>query len=209
MKKKERAEKNVGAIESIRDITDIKAEQQRLLDVMEALPVMVCLVRPDYRISFANRAFRNVFGESNGRLCYDCVFGQTEPCQFCEIFEVLRTNAPHHWLCHIPNGRVIDVYDYPFIDTDGTKVVLEMDIDITERVYAEKALKESEEKYRSIFDHSLDAILLTTPEGSILEANKAALDMFRRSLDELRGSGEGYYLKKNVREGIGKKVCCP
>jgi len=199
---------NVGAIESIRDITDIKAEQQRLLDVMETLPVMVCLVRPDYRIPFANRAFRNVFGESNGRPCYDYVFGQTEPCQFCETFEVLKTNVPHHWLCHTPNGRVIDVYDYPFIDTDGTKIVLEMDIDITERIYAEKALKESEEKYRSIFDHSLDAILLTTPEGSILEANKAALDMFGRSLDELRGIGRNGLVDQsdaNLHEALKKR----
>ncbi len=54
---------------------------------------------------------------------------------------------------------------------------------------AEEALRESEEKYRSLFEHSPDAILLTTPDGSILDANPAACEMFGRTLGELRAIG--------------------
>ncbi|MDD4356729.1 MAG: PAS domain S-box protein, partial [Smithellaceae bacterium] len=46
-----------------------------------------------------------------------------------------------------------------------------------------------EEKYRSLFEHSQDTIFLTNPDGSILEANKAACVMFGRSVDEIRAVG--------------------
>jgi PAS domain S-box-containing protein len=51
------------------------------------------------------------------------------------------------------------------------------------------ALNESEERYRSIFDHSSDAILLTRPDGSILDANPAACDMLGRSVEDIRSVG--------------------
>ena len=51
---------------------------------------------------------------------------------------------------------------------------------------AEREFRESEERYRSLFDHSMDVILLTMPDGSILDANPAACEMFGRSLEEIR-----------------------
>lgn len=73
---------------------------------------------------------------------------------------------------------------------DGRLLYLEGFIaDITERKRAEEALRESEEKYRSLFEHSQDAILLTVPDGSILDANPAACRMFGRSLDEIKNVG--------------------
>jgi PAS domain S-box-containing protein len=62
-------------------------------------------------------------------------------------------------------------------------------LDITEQKRSERELQESEERYRSLFDHSKDAILLTKPDGSILEANPAACEMFGRSLEVIRSVG--------------------
>ena len=49
----------------------------------------------------------------------------------------------------------------------------------------EKSLKDSEEKFRSIYDNSLDGILFTVPDGSILSANPAACQMLDCSEQEL------------------------
>ena len=57
--------------------------------------------------------------------------------------------------------------------------------DITERKRVEKALRESEEKYRTFFENSTDAILLATPDGKIKSANQAACTTFGYSEEEL------------------------
>ena len=50
-------------------------------------------------------------------------------------------------------------------------------------------LAESEEKYRLLYDNSMDAILLTSPDGSIQAANPAACAMFQRTEDEIIKGG--------------------
>ena len=119
-------------------------ERKRLYDVLETLPVMICLLTPDHHIIFANRTFREKFGESEGRPCYDYCFGKKQPCSFCESFQVLETGKPHRWKVKAPDGSVIDAYDFPFTDTDGSSLILEMDIDITESERLERQLQDSE-----------------------------------------------------------------
>lgn len=61
--------------------------------------------------------------------------------------------------------------------------------DITEQKKAENAIKESEAKYRAFFENSMDGILLTVTDGSILAANPAACAMFRMTEDEICAAG--------------------
>jgi PAS domain S-box-containing protein len=122
----------------------VEMERKRLFDVLENLPAMICLLTPDHHVAFANRAFREKFGESKGRYCYEYCYGRTEPCDFCETYSVLKTGKPHRWEVACLDGSVIDVYNVPFTDPDGKPLILEMNIDITERVQAESALRKSE-----------------------------------------------------------------
>lgn len=54
---------------------------------------------------------------------------------------------------------------------------------------AEEELRESNERFRMIFEHSIDAILLTRIDGSILAANPEACRIFGMSETEIRHSG--------------------
>jgi PAS domain S-box-containing protein len=53
----------------------------------------------------------------------------------------------------------------------------------------EETLRESEDRYRSLFSNSLDAVLLTSPDGTILEANAEACRMFGYTEEGLRQIG--------------------
>lgn len=74
-------------------------------------------------------------------------------------------------------------------DTDGQPVCRVMICDITEERQSEGALRASEAKYRAFFDNSMDAMLLTSPDGSVYAANPAACQMFGRTEREIIEAG--------------------
>ncbi len=150
-----------------------KGERQRLYDVLEALPAYVVLLSPDYSVPFANRFFREHFGESHGLRCYEYLFDRKEPCDECETFTVMKTHAPHHWEWTGPDGRTYDVSDFPFTDTDGSTLIMEMGIDITERKRAEEQVKAASLYARSLIEASLDPLVTISRDGKIMDVNRA------------------------------------
>ncbi len=56
--------------------------------------------------------------------------------------------------------------------------------DITEKIRAEQALKESEEKYRSLFSRMMDGVYRRSHEGKFIEINDAMVKMFGYSNKE-------------------------
>jgi len=56
--------------------------------------------------------------------------------------------------------------------------------DIVERLDAEDALRQSEEKYRSIFENSIMGIFRTTPDGHYISANPAGVKMYGYKSEE-------------------------
>lgn len=117
---------------------EVVKERQRLKDTLDLLPVYVILLKPDFRVAFVNRFFRERFGEAGGRRCFEYLFGHSEPCTVCQTYQVLKTHSPHTWEWVGPDNRVYSVFDFPFTDSDGSFLILEMGIDITE----DKSIKE-------------------------------------------------------------------
>jgi PAS domain S-box-containing protein len=194
------------------DITEIKkaqaavlTERKRLFDVLETLPAMICLRTSDHHVAFANRSFREKFGEAEGRHCYEYCHGLTGPCEFCESYKVLETGQPHHWEINNPDGSVSDAYDFPFTDVDGSPMILEMDIDITERKRNETELRkyrehpeelvreqtvelaESEKRFRTLSENSPDVIARFDRQNRHLYVNPAVRIPYGRSPEEIIG----------------------
>ncbi len=59
--------------------------------------------------------------------------------------------------------------------------------DIKERRKAEEALRESESKFRSLFELSRDAVYLSSRDGTIADGNEAATDLFGYTRGEFIG----------------------
>jgi PAS domain S-box-containing protein len=120
---------------------------------------------------------------------------------------VLDFAAPESRALIIANFRAGSMQPYEAVGLrkDGSRVLVEIQgkpllyqgqsvrvtaiRDITERKQAEAALRESENRYRAFFEHSIDAILLTAPDGSVFAANPAACQIFGRSEEEICQAG--------------------
>lgn len=89
----------------------------------------------------------------------------------------------------------------------GHHYVLGIDKDITARKVAEQALRESEARYRTLFDESRDGIFITTTEGTIVEANPSFLNMFGYTREELVGTNiSRLYVDPSDREAYRSEI---
>jgi PAS domain S-box-containing protein len=127
-----------------------ETERQRFNDVLDKMPAYVILLSPEYHVPFANRFFEERFGKSNGHRCYEYLFNRTEPCETCETYSVLKTNQIHHWEWTGPDGRNYDIYDFPFTDVDGSPLIMEVGLDITEQKKAQEELKRHRDGLESL-----------------------------------------------------------
>ena len=62
---RKRAEEMLRESEAQRAVTKaVDTERGQLLNILETLPMMICLLTPDYHVAFANRSFRQKYMES-------------------------------------------------------------------------------------------------------------------------------------------------
>jgi len=97
--------------------------------------------------------------------------------------------GPDEFVLKRKNGSkiTIEIISHPIKIKDKT-LVLGMARDITKRNKTEKALQESEERFRSLFENSTVGIYRTTPDGKILLANPTLVKLLGySSFEELAG----------------------
>ncbi|MGE5604817.1 MAG: PAS domain S-box protein [Bacteroidota bacterium] len=166
----------------------VETEKRLLHEILELLPAYLILLTPDYHVPYANRFFRERFGDPQGRRCFKYLFGRDEPCEICETFTVFKTMKPVEWEWKGPDGRDYYIYDFPFIETNGSTLIMEMGIDITQRKLAEKALQEASAYNRNLIEASLDPLVMIGPGGTITDVNAATEFATGYSRKELIGT---------------------
>ena len=93
------------------------------------------------------------------------------------------------------------------LEHEGRQANLSINRDITERKRAKQALKESEQKYRSLFDSIRDAILVADTDRNIINCNPAFTELFGYQLDEIEGKKTKYiYQDEEEYEEVGEEI---
>ncbi len=146
----------------------------------------------ELNIQWANRAVSESVGQKIedliGRHCYEIWHGRDSACIGCPVLKARDTGQPHEMEIVSPDRRWWHVRGYPVFDQQGKVIALtEFTQDITERKLAEEALRESEEKFRRIFeDHAAVKLLIDPDSGEIIDANKAAAVYYGWTREELK-----------------------
>jgi signal transduction histidine kinase len=114
-------------------------ERQNLYQMLDSLPMAFHLQASDYTVPFANKVFRERFGDPQKRLCHDLMHNRTQPCEVCTTFKVFDHGKNETTVWDSQDGRTYITVCTPFTDADGSPLVMEMALDITEQEDAKKA----------------------------------------------------------------------
>jgi PAS domain S-box-containing protein len=146
-------------------------------------------------IKFANKALTGMFGYSPDDTTGTPLQDHVTPELKAEVAEKHRLRMA---------GEALPPYELRVLHKDGTERDVELCgnlvqyegrpaslaiiRDITQRKETAQTLKESEERFRALFEGSLDATVLTDPNsGHIVDANPAASELFLLDYDEMIG----------------------
>lgn len=77
---------------------------------------------------------------------------------------------------------------------------------VTERILQDKALRESEEKFKNIFNNSSDAIIISDLNQDIIEVNRVVSKLSGYSRNELIGMKTNQLASNNVKDMITKRL---
>jgi len=192
-------EEFIGVMGISRDISEhkkVREAQARVTAILDATPDFVGIADLGGRASYINRAGRKMVGMSEDEPAENMFIYDYHPewvrLRFSEILPLvirdgvwsgemaLLTRAGRE----IPVSQVIVTQKAPDGTVEAFSTIMR---DISERKQTEDALRESEERYRGLFENANDAIATFTLDAIITSVNRGAERMLGWSREELVG----------------------
>jgi len=189
----EQNESLVQAIEKLRE------SEEKFKTIFENANDHIAYVGLDDRIIDVNHKFEDIFGHSReeviGKKFYD--IGILSPEQW-KKFNILSRKLI---AVGLPQSSV---YEFEATRKDGEKIYMEpnpkvviregqplgilcITRDVTERRRAEEALRESEEKFKTIFENANDHIVYIDVDGTVIDINRAFEDILGYKREDVVG----------------------
>ena len=174
-----------------------RSEREKAV-ILDAMNDHVLLLDKSMRIIWSNQSLQKYFqipSESLvGRYCHAALYGKNEPCPFCPSLTAIHSGRPHEYERTDSSGKIWTFRGHPVYDDNGDVIgAVEIVTDITERKKAEKALRESEEKYRNIIESIDEGYFEDDLPGNFTFVNEAMAKIYGYKREELIGMNNRRY----------------
>lgn len=194
--------KPLAVMASFIDITEKKESELKLIQANNLIEAMldgirdiVGLQNPDHTIIRFNKAGYEALGlsqsEVEGKKCFELI-GREKQCDLCATARAIVQKKPYTVQKYVPElGKYLECTSNPVFNEEGeTELIVELLRDITDQKNAEAALRESEERFRQLFNNASDAIFLHElgedgTHSKFIEVNDAACQSLDYSREEL------------------------
>jgi PAS domain S-box-containing protein len=156
---------------------NLENERRKFEETLNIVPAYVIVSSSeDFTIRFANKYFREQFGEPGSGKCYEQIFGKTKRCAICSHSNEFSAENPNYIETTGPNGRIYHITSFPFTNANKESLILEMGVDVTEKKNLDKIILtksfETEEREKKRMANDLHDDL-----GPTLSAIKLQLTM--------------------------------
>ncbi|NQT35015.1 PAS domain-containing protein [bacterium] len=156
-------------------------------DYFDEMPCYLTVQDRNLRVITANRRFIEDFGDYKGRYCYQVYKGRSEKCEVCTVEKTFRDGQQHsseeQVRCLDGTDVSVIVYTTPIRNKDGEIIaVMEMSTDITEIKALQKQFRESQNRYKMLFEEVPCFISIQDADLNIVHANRLHLEAFGNSL---------------------------
>jgi PAS domain S-box-containing protein len=156
---------------------------------------LLTLIGADYRYEAVNDACCRAHGKTREEILNSTVadiWGAKPFHNSIKAFldQCFKGEEVHHqdWFETPALGRrYLDVSYYPYHEKTVVTHAIAVARDVTDHWQAERAVRESEEQFRTLMQSATDAIILAGSDGSMITCNQAARDMFGRTSEEVIG----------------------
>lgn len=156
----------------------------------DRMPCYLTVQDRDFRLLHANQRFRKDFGNFEGRLCFQVYKHRSEKCEVCPVEQTFWDGQCHRSEERVRclDGREVSVIveTTPLCDESGQITsVMEMSTDVTHIKRLEEQLRQSQQRYRLLFEEVPCYISIQGPDLRMIEMNRAFREDFGSSLGAL------------------------
>ncbi len=143
----------------------------------QSMPCYLSVQDRDFKVIEANQRFEDDFGDWRGRACYQVYKHRSEKCEDCPVERTFHDGQSHRSEERVKtlDGREVSVIvdTMPIRDEDGQiTAVMEMSFDITIHKRLQHQMRESQARYRLLFEEVPCYISIQDRELNLVEANR-------------------------------------